>query len=52
MTAHIPAGRPGEPDDVARLAIVLLSDDLSDYVSGANLTVDGALSLTSWLTTR
>ena len=50
LTARIPAGRPGQPDDVAGLAVVLLSDDLSDYVSGVNLTVDGGLSVTSWLT--
>jgi 3-oxoacyl-[acyl-carrier protein] reductase len=52
LKAQIPAGRPGEPDDVARLALVLLSDELSGYVSGANVTVDGGLSLANWLTER
>jgi NAD(P)-dependent dehydrogenase (short-subunit alcohol dehydrogenase family) len=48
--AHqIPAGRPGTPDDIARMAAVLLSDELAGYVTGANLKVDGGLSLHSWL---
>jgi 3-oxoacyl-[acyl-carrier protein] reductase len=45
----IPAGRFGEPDDVARLALVLLDDSISDYVTGVNLPVDGGLSLHNWL---
>jgi glucose 1-dehydrogenase len=50
LIRRIPAGRPGEPDDVARLAVVLLSDELSAYVTGANITVDGGLSLLNWFT--
>ena len=45
---RIPLGEPGEPDDVARLALVLLSDAWSGYVTGANVPVDGGLSLFSW----
>jgi NAD(P)-dependent dehydrogenase (short-subunit alcohol dehydrogenase family) len=45
---RIPLGEPGEPDDVARLALVLLSDAWSGYVTGANIPVDGGLSLFSW----
>jgi glucose 1-dehydrogenase len=45
---NIPLGEPGEPDDVARLALVLLSDAWSGYVTGANVPVDGGLSLFSW----
>lgn len=44
----IPAGRFGEPDDVARMAVVLLSDQWSQYVTGANICVDGGLALHSW----
>lgn len=44
----IPAGRFGEPDDVARMAVVLLSDQWSQYVTGANVCVDGGLALHSW----
>jgi NAD(P)-dependent dehydrogenase (short-subunit alcohol dehydrogenase family) len=49
MTIRIPVGRAGDPDDVARLAIVLLSDEWSSYVTGVNLRVDGGLSLHSWI---
>ena len=40
----IPAGRIGEPEDIAR-AVVWLASDLSDYVTGATLYVDGGISL-------
>jgi 3-oxoacyl-[acyl-carrier protein] reductase len=46
---HIPLGRHGTPDDVAAIATVLLSDELSGYVTGANIPVDGGLALHSWL---
>jgi NAD(P)-dependent dehydrogenase (short-subunit alcohol dehydrogenase family) len=39
--AAFPLGRPAAPADVAG-AIVYLCSDLSSYVSGASLTVDGA----------
>jgi glucose 1-dehydrogenase len=40
----IPYGRIGEPDDVARAAIWLASDE-ADYVTGTTLFVDGGMSL-------
>ena len=40
---HIPAGRIGEPRECARTIVWLVSDAAS-YVSGAVVTVDGALS--------
>jgi glucose 1-dehydrogenase len=40
----IPLQRIGEPEDVARLAVWLASDQ-ADYVHGASLFVDGGLSL-------
>jgi NAD(P)-dependent dehydrogenase (short-subunit alcohol dehydrogenase family) len=44
----VPLGRVGEPVDVARMAAVLLNDDWSGYVTGANVPVDGGLGLYSW----
>ena len=40
----IPYGRIGEPDDVARAALFLVSD-VADYIIGSTLTVDGGMSL-------
>lgn len=43
--AAIPWGRAGTPDEVAKLVLFLLSAD-ADYITGATVTIDGALSLT------
>jgi glucose 1-dehydrogenase len=40
----IPYNRIGEPEDVARAAVWLASDD-SDYVAGATLFIDGGMTL-------
>jgi glucose 1-dehydrogenase len=40
----IPYGRIGEPEDVARAAVWLASDE-SDYVVGTTLFVDGGMTL-------
>lgn len=40
----IPYGRIGEPDDVARAAVWLASDD-ADYVTGTTIFVDGGMCL-------
>lgn len=37
---RLPIGRPGQPDEVARIALVLVGD-LASYVHGATLPVDG-----------
>jgi NAD(P)-dependent dehydrogenase (short-subunit alcohol dehydrogenase family) len=46
---RIPIGRSGDPEDVASIAVILLSDRRSGYVTGARIPVDGGLSLHTWL---
>lgn len=41
ISAQIPLGRPGEPEDVAN-AFLYLASDLASYVTGEILSVDGA----------
>jgi glucose 1-dehydrogenase len=40
----IPYGRIGDPEDVARTALFLVSD-AADYIVGSTLTIDGGMSL-------
>ena len=40
MVSTIPMGRMGEPEDVAKVALFLASDD-SSFVTGIELFVDG-----------
>lgn len=49
MISQIPLGRLGNPDDVAKLAIFLLSDACSGYLTGADIPVDGGMLLRSWI---
>ncbi|MBB3914562.1 SDR family NAD(P)-dependent oxidoreductase [Rhizobium fabae] len=48
MVRFIPVGRIGSSDDLVPTALVVLSDRLSGYVTGASLVVDGGASLTNW----
>lgn len=41
ISMQIPMGRPGEPEEVAN-AFLFLASDLSSYISGEILSVDGA----------
>ena len=49
LRPRIPGGQAGVPADVARVALFLLSDAWSGYVTGQNIAVDGGLSLHNWL---
>jgi NAD(P)-dependent dehydrogenase (short-subunit alcohol dehydrogenase family) len=40
LVAQVPLGRMGDPDEIAKAAVFLASDDAS-YVNGENITVDG-----------
>jgi acetoacetyl-CoA reductase len=42
IVAQIPAGRMGQPADIARVVVFLAGDD-ADYINGANIPVNGAL---------
>ena len=43
MVGNIPWGRPGRPEDHAKVAVFLASDD-SEYVTGHCILVDGGMS--------
>ena len=43
MIQAIPLGRVGEPEDIARLATFLASDDAA-YITGQNMAVNGGMS--------
>jgi 3-oxoacyl-[acyl-carrier protein] reductase len=48
LAKHIPLGRLGQADDLAPMALAVLSNKLSGYITGASIVVDGGLSLTNW----
>jgi len=48
LAKHIPLGRLGRSEDLAPMALAVLSNRISAYVTGAAFVVDGGLSLTNW----
>jgi 3-oxoacyl-[acyl-carrier protein] reductase len=51
LAKHIPLGRLGRGEDLAPMALAVLSNRVSAYVTGASFVVDGGLSLTNWFET-
>ncbi len=48
LARHIPLGRLGQADDLAPMALAVLSDRISGYVTGASIVIDGGIALTNW----
>ena len=48
LARHIPLGRLGNSEDLAPMALAVLSNRISGYVTGAAIVVDGGLALTNW----
>lgn len=44
MLAQIPYGRIGEPEDIAKVALWLATDE-ADYITGSTIYVDGGMTL-------
>jgi len=49
LVALIPMGRAGTPDDIAQVAVAVLSERFGRYVVGTTVEVDGGLGLISWI---
>lgn len=45
----IPLGRTGTPEDIADMAVALLCDRFSRYVTGTTIVVDGGIALYDWI---
>lgn len=48
LARHIPLGRLGKAEDLAPMALAVLSNRISGYVTGAAFVVDGGIALTNW----
>lgn len=48
LARHVPLGRLGHSDDLAPMALAVLSNRISAYITGAAFVVDGGASLTNW----
>jgi 3-oxoacyl-[acyl-carrier protein] reductase len=49
FSGKIPLGRLGRPEDMADMALALLSDRFSGYVTGTTVAVDGGIALYNWI---
>jgi 3-oxoacyl-[acyl-carrier protein] reductase len=48
MARHIPLGRLGRAEDLAPMALSVLSNRTAGYVTGTSIVVDGGLALKNW----
>lgn len=48
LARHIPLGRLGRADDLAPMALSVLSNKVAGYVTGSSIVIDGGLALTNW----
>ncbi len=49
IVRDIPLGRVGTPDDIAQMAVAMLSERFGRYVTGTTVAVDGGLALITWI---
>ncbi|MBY0322112.1 MAG: SDR family oxidoreductase [Reyranella sp.] len=49
LVSQIPIGRPGTPDDIAQVAVAILSERFGRYIVGTTVEVDGGIGLMSWI---
>lgn len=49
LVSRIPLGRMAAADDIASMAMAVLSDRFGGYVTGTTVVVDGGLGLQSWI---
>ena len=52
FSGKIPLGRLGTAEDMANMALALLSDRFAGYVTGTTVVVDGGIALHNWITPR
>ena len=49
LAEKIPLKRLGKPEDIAPMAVAVLSQKYGGYVTGASILVDGGIALYNWL---
>jgi NAD(P)-dependent dehydrogenase (short-subunit alcohol dehydrogenase family) len=49
LTRCTSLGRLGRPEEIAGMAVALLCDRFSSYVTGTTVVVDGGIALTNWI---
>jgi NAD(P)-dependent dehydrogenase (short-subunit alcohol dehydrogenase family) len=49
LESRIPMGRFGKPEEIAAMAVAVLSERFGRYVTGASIVVDGGLALYNWM---